>query len=88
MDRLRSSWLPEPLNAVYLGSGGSETMDAAIRLARQHAVAKGEPERSNVIELLASVLEASIDSAVRRTLGRNSSRASFVSQFIHSGGDR
>jgi adenosylmethionine-8-amino-7-oxononanoate aminotransferase len=49
IDRLRSSWLPEPLSAVYLGSGGSDTMDAALRLARQCAVAKGEPGRSKVI---------------------------------------
>lgn len=47
--RLRSRWLPEPLHAIYLGSGGSDTVDAAIRLARQHAVAKGEPGRFKVI---------------------------------------
>ncbi|NRA02315.1 MAG: aspartate aminotransferase family protein [Myxococcales bacterium] len=49
VDRLRSSWLPEPLQYVYLGSGGSDTVDAAIRLARLHAVAKGEPGRFKVI---------------------------------------
>ncbi len=49
VDRLRSSWLPEPLSSVYLGSGGSDTMDAALRLARQSAVAKGETERHKII---------------------------------------
>ena len=49
VDRLRASWLPQSLNAVYLGSGGSDTMDAALRLARQYAVARGEPHRTKVI---------------------------------------
>jgi adenosylmethionine-8-amino-7-oxononanoate aminotransferase len=49
VDRLRASWLPDSLNAIWLGSGGSDTIDSAIRLARQHAVAKGEPERSKIL---------------------------------------
>ena len=49
LDRLRSKWLPEPLTRIYFGSGGSDTVDSAIRLARQHAVAKREPERVKII---------------------------------------
>lgn len=34
---------------VFIVSGGSEATEAAIKLARQHAVAKGEPERRKVL---------------------------------------
>ena len=37
---------PPGLSNVYLVSGGSEAMEAALKLARQHAVEIGEPERS------------------------------------------
>ena len=37
---------PPGLRNVYLVSGGSEAMEAALKLARQHAVEIGEPERS------------------------------------------
>jgi adenosylmethionine-8-amino-7-oxononanoate aminotransferase len=47
--RLRSRWLPEGLARVFPTSGGSESMDAALRLARQHHVAAGRPERWKVI---------------------------------------
>ena len=49
VDRLRKSWLPEALPYAYFGSGGSDTMDAAIRLARQYAVARGEEDRWKIL---------------------------------------
>ncbi len=49
VDRLRASWLPESLQYAYFGSGGSDTMDAAIRLARQYAVARGEQKRWKIL---------------------------------------
>lgn len=49
VDRLRSDWLPEPLSRVAFASGGSEAMDLAIRLVRQHFVSSGQPERWKVI---------------------------------------
>ncbi len=49
VERLREHWLPEELGQIYLTSGGSEAMDAALRLARQHFVARGEPERRKII---------------------------------------
>ncbi|MCS5635380.1 MAG: aminotransferase class III-fold pyridoxal phosphate-dependent enzyme [Myxococcota bacterium] len=49
VDRLRESWLPEPLQYAYFGSGGSDTVDAAIRLARQYAVARGEEGRWKIL---------------------------------------
>jgi adenosylmethionine-8-amino-7-oxononanoate aminotransferase len=48
-DRLLDEWLPEGLTRIFYTSGGSESMDAAIRLARQHHVSAGRPERWKVI---------------------------------------
>lgn len=49
VDRLRKSWLPKGVARVHLSSGGSEAMDAAMRLARQSHVAAGRPERAKFI---------------------------------------
>jgi adenosylmethionine-8-amino-7-oxononanoate aminotransferase len=49
VERLRGAWLPPSLSRVLLTSGGSESMDAALRLARQHHVAAGRPERVKII---------------------------------------
>ncbi|WP_188483273.1 aspartate aminotransferase family protein [Marivita lacus] len=40
---------PAGLDRVYLVSGGSEAAEAAIKLARQYFVEKGEPERGKLI---------------------------------------
>ncbi|WGW03733.1 aspartate aminotransferase family protein [Tropicibacter oceani] len=40
---------PGDLDRVYLVSGGSEATEAAIKLARQYWVEKGEPQRSRLI---------------------------------------
>jgi adenosylmethionine-8-amino-7-oxononanoate aminotransferase len=49
VDRLRERWLPPSLTRAYFASGGSEGMDAAIRLARQHFTTRGEPQRWKII---------------------------------------
>jgi adenosylmethionine-8-amino-7-oxononanoate aminotransferase len=49
IERLREHWLPEQLTRVLFTSGGSESMDSAIRLARQHFVSAGQPRRWKVI---------------------------------------
>lgn len=49
VERLRESWLPDGLERVVFTSGGSESMDAAIRLVRQHFVSRGEKRRWKVI---------------------------------------
>lgn len=49
VERLREHWLPSELTRVVFTSGGSESMDAAIRLARQHHVSAGRPQRWKVI---------------------------------------
>lgn len=40
---------PGELNAVFLANSGSEAVEAAIKLARDYHVARGEPERETVI---------------------------------------
>ena len=40
---------PEGTSHVYLVSGGSEAMEAALKLARQYFVEKGEPQRARFI---------------------------------------
>jgi adenosylmethionine-8-amino-7-oxononanoate aminotransferase len=49
VERLRANWLPEGLTRVTFVSGGSESVEAAIRLARQHHVCAGRPGRWKVI---------------------------------------
>jgi adenosylmethionine-8-amino-7-oxononanoate aminotransferase len=40
---------PAPLEKVYFVSGGSEAVEAALKLARQYFVEQGEPQRRHVI---------------------------------------
>ncbi len=40
---------PEGIERVYLVSGGSEAVEAALKLARQYFVERGEPQRKHVI---------------------------------------
>lgn len=40
---------PEGIERVYLVSGGSEAVEAAIKLARQYFIEIGQPERSQII---------------------------------------
>jgi len=40
---------PDGISNVYLVSGGSEAMEAALKLARQYFVEKGEPQRTRFI---------------------------------------
>ncbi|MEX2197658.1 MAG: aspartate aminotransferase family protein [Burkholderiales bacterium] len=40
---------PAPLDKVYFVSGGSEAVEAALKLARQYFVEKGEPQRRFLI---------------------------------------
>jgi adenosylmethionine-8-amino-7-oxononanoate aminotransferase len=43
------SLAPDGLDRVYLVSGGSEAMEAALKLARQYFVEIGQPERHRII---------------------------------------
>lgn len=49
VERLLDRWLPDGLCRVFLASGGSEAMDAAIRIARQHQIACGREGRYKVV---------------------------------------
>jgi len=49
VDRLIGSWLPRGLTRIAFTSGGSESVDAALRVARAHFFAKGETKRWKVI---------------------------------------
>jgi adenosylmethionine-8-amino-7-oxononanoate aminotransferase len=49
VDRLVKSWLPKELTRVYLGSGGSECIDAALRTARFYQIARDQPQRWKII---------------------------------------
>src|SRR3546814_3261588 len=40
---------PDGLDHVYLVRGGSEAVEAALKMARQYFVAKGEPQRRHII---------------------------------------
>jgi adenosylmethionine-8-amino-7-oxononanoate aminotransferase len=49
VERLQDRWLPPGIARCVFTSGGSEAMDGAIRLARQHHVSAGRPQRWKVI---------------------------------------
>jgi adenosylmethionine-8-amino-7-oxononanoate aminotransferase len=40
---------PAPLNKVHFASGGAESIEAALKMARQYFLEKGEPQRRHVI---------------------------------------
>ena len=40
---------PEPLNYAYLVTGGSEAVEAALKMARQYYVEIGQPQRRHII---------------------------------------
>jgi len=48
-DRLVDRWLPDGFGHVFFTSGGSESTDSSLRLARAYQVAKGRPDRWKVI---------------------------------------
>ncbi len=48
-DELVDHWLPEGMSHVFFTSGGSESTDSALRLARAYQVAKGRPDRWKVV---------------------------------------
>jgi adenosylmethionine-8-amino-7-oxononanoate aminotransferase len=49
--RLRDRWLPDGLHHVLLVSGGSESIDSAVRIARLHHASAGRPDRSKILSL-------------------------------------
>jgi adenosylmethionine-8-amino-7-oxononanoate aminotransferase len=49
VERLQDRWLPPGITRCLFVSGGSESVDSAMRIARQHHVAKGELDRWKMI---------------------------------------
>ena len=49
VERLQDRWLPEGLTRCLFVSGGSESVDSAMRIARQHHVARGDVDRWKMI---------------------------------------
>ena len=49
VEELVEHWLPDGFNRASFFCGGSESVDAAVRVARTHHVAAGRPERWKVI---------------------------------------
>lgn len=48
-DRLVDRWLPAGFTQVFLTSGGSESTDSALRLARAYQLGKGRPGRWKIV---------------------------------------
>lgn len=49
LHRVLDEWLPAPFTRGGFTSGGSESVDTALRLARQHHLSAGRPDRWRVI---------------------------------------
>jgi len=49
VERLRADWLPEGLHHIHLTCGGSEGMEAAVKIALQHFAALGETRRTRIM---------------------------------------
>ena len=49
LERMRNGWMPPGQTRVAFTSGGSESVELALRLARHHHVAAGRPERFKII---------------------------------------
>ena len=49
LERIKASWLPADLTRVAFTSGGSESVEFALRLARHHHLAAGRPKRFKII---------------------------------------
>lgn len=49
IERLTDRWLPSGFTRCWFGTGGSDCVDAAVRLARQHHVAAGRASRTKII---------------------------------------
>jgi adenosylmethionine-8-amino-7-oxononanoate aminotransferase len=49
IERLQRDWLPAALDHVHLTSGGSEGVEAMMKIAIQYHAARGEPERRVIV---------------------------------------
>jgi len=49
VERLRRDWLPDGLHHIHFTCGGSEGIEAAVKIALQHHAAKGDGARVQVM---------------------------------------
>ncbi len=49
VDALERDWLPANLRRIHITSGGSEAVEAAIKIALQYQAAIGQPEIQKII---------------------------------------
>lgn len=49
IEHLQDRWLPPELTRCLFVSGGSESVDSAMRIARQHHVARGDLDRRKIV---------------------------------------
>ena len=49
VDELRTHWLPSHLDRIHLVSGGSEGIEAAIKMAVQYHAARGKTEKTRIL---------------------------------------
>src|SRR5271154_3150589 len=47
--RLRERWLPKNLHHIHLTGGGSEGVEAAVKIALQHFAARGQKGRTKIV---------------------------------------
>jgi adenosylmethionine-8-amino-7-oxononanoate aminotransferase len=48
-ETLARDWLPPTLSRIHVTSGGSEAVEAAIKMALQYQAARGEPRRHKIV---------------------------------------
>jgi adenosylmethionine-8-amino-7-oxononanoate aminotransferase len=49
VERLRTEWLPKSLHHIHVTSGGSEGVEAAVKIALQHFAARGQTRRVKIV---------------------------------------
>ncbi len=49
IERLVGNWLPEGMTRCLFVAGGSESVDSALRIARQHHVCRGDLNRTKIV---------------------------------------
>jgi adenosylmethionine-8-amino-7-oxononanoate aminotransferase len=82
VERLRRDWLPGGLHHVHLTSGGSEGVEAAVKIALQHHAAKGDTRRLKVISRELSYHGTTIAMAgLSGHLGRKRGLEGFLQSF-------
>jgi len=81
-ERLRRDWLPDGLHHIHLTSGGSEGVEAAVKIALQHHAARGEIGRLKVMSRELSYHGTTIAMAgVSGHRGRKRSLEGFLQSF-------